>query len=260
LNTEFFPDLTAFSKLSKEAIRLPSGALLDGIDCVAYALSSDKNNAVFTGMVLKVVPGEGLTLFAGNGICLAEYKSPINYSGPEINAIIPGNIANKVSRSFFDDGDLLLSIDGRRISVCGPNLLVGGPLIQDSYPDYHSILPVPDKSVVVDRVVLTDNLINLNYEAATVDENRVVMVFEGGNISLRCGGSENLGIKSEGFNGQAKFEVNLKLLVLSMKNLGGDQVKISFNDDTSPIHLSSLENFASGASLKCVVVPLNPES
>jgi len=253
-NQEFFPTVPAPAKLDK-TFELSAGVLMEGIDSVSYALSSDKNQVIFTGVLFCLQENE-LTLFATNGICLAEYEVPVSYEGDPVSVILPGAFASKIAKSFFDTDVLTVSLTPSMMFVRTPNLVLGGALIREDYPNYKEVLPAPANFAVLDKHILLDNLINLNYEASSTEDSRVTMNLQGGEASLRCGPSDNGGLNAE-FEGEASFDCNLSLFAASIKNIYGDSLKIGISEDKAPLHFSSDEQSHSGAKLTCVLVPLS---
>lgn len=252
-NHEFFPTVPAPDKVDR-SFELSAGLLMEGIDSVSYALSTDKNQLIFTGALFQLKPG-GLTLFATNGVCLAEYTAPVSYEGDPVSVILPGVFASKISRSFFDTDVLTVSLTPNMMFVRTQNLVLGGALIREEYPNYKEVLPSPERYALIDKHVLLDNLINLNYEASSTEDNRVTLSLRNGEASLRCGPSDNGGLKVE-FDGEAEIDCNLGLFVSSIKNVCGDTLKVGLSGPSSPLRFSSVESSHSGAELTCVLVPL----
>ena len=254
-NPELFPDFSIVPE--GREFKLPAVKLMDGLDSVSYATASDKNTFVFTGVYVKLADSL-LTLAATDGICLAEYEVAVDYTGEPIDFIIPSSLATKIAKSFFDEDILNVCVTERSLNISTPNLMLGGTLIREQYPDYKAVVPQPTEFAVLDKHVLTDNLLNLSYEASTVPDNRVSVVFENGEASLRCGQSENGGLKTD-FEKNVKFDSNLKLLALSVKNVVGNDVKIGFSGEGKPLHFFSTGQLPTGAKFSCMLVPLTPQ-
>jgi DNA polymerase III sliding clamp (beta) subunit (PCNA family) len=248
-----FPDLPTKGKV-KNTFDLPGDLVMGGIDSVGYAVSSDQNQFMFTGILLQLEEGR-LTLFATNGICLAEYSTPLEYSGETLRVIIPGSFAQKVAKSFFDDDTLSCALTKNMLYLRTPNLAIGGTLIGDEYPDYKEVLPKPTVFAEVDKHVFLDNLLSLSYEASLIDDNRVSIVIEDGEVFLRCGQSENKGIPAK-MSKSMQFDCNLKLLAGSVKNIFGNTLKIGFAGKDRPLTFSSADGPTGGPELTCVLVPL----
>ena len=226
LNHEFFPELPSADKL-KVSFQLQARLLMEALDNVAYAVSSDKSLALFTSVLMRLRKDQ-LTLFATNGVCLAEYTSKIEYSDKDIDLIIPGTFASKISKSFFDDDVLLLSLTDSMLFLKTPNVVLGGTLIKDNYPDYKAVMPTPEVFALVNKHILLDNLRNLMYEASTTENSRVTVTISGEEAFLSCGGSINSSIPAKSAS-TVKFDCNLRFLLSSISNVVGDMLKIGFS-------------------------------
>lgn len=251
-NRELFPDVPSPINI-KSTISLVGDTVIQGIENVFYAASSDRNQAVFNGVLLKI-DGTSLTFAATDGICLAESRHEIEDTGNPVELIVPGVFASKISKSFSAIDDLEFSITDRMLFVRSSNVVIGGPFISDSFPDYEAVLPQPEKEAFVDRETFIDNLVNLTYEAATVPDSRVSLVFKGGTASLVCGNSTNDGIPAE-MTGNFSFSANLKLLLSSVKSFRRDKIKLGFSSPESPIYFFSGEKETT--NLKTILVPLS---
>lgn len=255
LNHEFFPEVPPLDT-ADATFTIPAGKLMDGIDSVAYAVSADKAMFVFTGISMLLEPGK-LTLAATNGVCLAEYTVGLDdYTGPKLAVVLPSPLAMKISKSFLDEDILSISVARGTMFISTPNLLLAGTLIGEEYPNYRELIPTPTTSAVINKHVFSDNLQNLSYQAADVEDSRVSVGLAGGQLSLECGGSTNTGIPVE-FAGAASFDCNLRLLLLSVNNISGDGLRIGFAEGSALLHFSSAEESASGAHLVCLLVPLS---
>lgn len=253
-NQEFFPSVPSVDR-AELSFELPARTLMDGIDSVSFATSNDSHQLIFTGVLFQLEKDK-LTLFATNGVCLAEYSSPVNYEGDPVRLVLPSSFTGKVSKSFFDDDILQVMITRSMMFVRTANLILGGALIREEYPDYKKVLTAPENFAVLDKHVLLDNLLNMSYEAATIDNSRVSLSLEDSGASLACGASLNAGIPAE-FSGKFSVDCNLSLLANSIRNLYGDQMRLGFTDSSSPLHLLSTDPSPAGSTLNCVLVPLS---
>ena len=255
-NKEFFPDIPAFES-ADAVLEMLVDVLMDAIDSVSYAVSTDKNQYLLTGTLLRLEDGR-LTVFATNGVCLAEYSVDVPYTSAPVEVVLPGTFAAKVSKSFFDNDTLKVSLTNNMVFVRTPNLVVAGTLIREEYPDYKEFFPEPVLFPTVNKHILLDNLVNLSYEASYAEDNRVTMSFEVGEASLRCGGSNNGGLETD-FKGNITFDCNLKLFASSIRNIPGERLKIGFTDSTSPLVFMSADASVGSPKLSCVLVPLSPQ-
>jgi len=238
----------------KESFDIPADILMDGIDSISYAVSGDQQQFMFTGILFQLEEGK-LILFATNGICLAEFTAPIEYSGAPLRIVMPGSFASKVSKSFFDNDALSAALTKNMLYMRTADLILGGVLIGDEYPDYTTVMPKPTVFAEVDKHIFLDNLLSLSYEASLVDDSRVTVSIENGEASLRCGHAENTGIPAKSDKAMV-FDCNLKLLSGSVKNVYGDTLKIGFAGKGKPLTFSSEDDTHNNTKLTCVLVPL----
>lgn len=260
-NHEFFPQVPEVGDNSSTVFKMSAEVLLDGVQSISYALAKDESQYIFTGVLMQLSKGK-MTLFATNGICLAEYKAPIDYSGPAKRIIVPGSFASKLAKSFFDTDGLVISLSESLIFVSSSSLVLGGALIREEFPDYESVIPKPNVSLSLNKQMIIDNLVNLTYESARVDDSRVSCSVSGGYLSLVCGQSLNGDIPvsdetNNCYSGEVNFDCNLNLLVSSIKGLFGDTLTVGISDKSQPLLFSSDNNNHTGASLTSVLVPLS---
>lgn len=253
-NQEFFPEIPS-PEAADQTFELSANILMDAIDGVSYAVSTDKAQHLLTGVLLRLSPGKLIT-FATNGICLAEYAVEVPYEGEPLSVVLPGAFAFKLAKSFFDHDNLLVSLTKSMIFVRTPNLVLGGTLIRDKYPEYQEFIPNPTEFAVINKHIFLDNLVNLTYEASSAEDSRVTARFSGGEVFLVCGSSDNEGIPTE-FKGEFSFDCNLKMLANSIRNIPGEELKIGFTSPTKPLQFSSDESAPTGAKLFGVLVPLS---
>jgi len=258
-NQEFFPSIPSPFSLGGRAsdsctLELPASILMDAIDGVVHAISSDKNQFVFTGTLLRLQENE-LVLFATNGKTLAEYRAPVPYTGQPVSVVLPGALASKISKSFFDNDTLLVTITNSMMFIRTPNLVLGGALIREEYPDYTAFIPKAGVSAVVNKYIFLDNLASLSYEASSFEDNRVTMRFSNGGAFLICGDSENGGIPATAGE-DFEFSCDLKLLAAATRNIVGDELVIGYVGAERPLLFSSEARSPSGSKLISVVAPL----
>lgn len=256
IDGNYFPNPPDFSGF-KHKFSVLGEAFSDGIEAITYALSTDKNSLVFTGILFNLSNSQ-LTLTATDGVCLAEYKMPVTYAGEGISVVVPGALAGKISRSFFEGDVLDIYVSGTSLFVNTPNLLLGGPVLQDEYPDYKAVLPEVKHLVSLDKNVILDNLLNLNYEASVEADGRTTFEFYERMLSLTCGQSTNKGMATD-FSGSFTVDCNHKFLVSSIKNIFGG-LKIGIPDSSEkPITFYSTERTPHGGELMALLVPLSED-
>lgn len=239
---------------SEVTARVPAAQLIDALNAVAYALSSNKNFVMFTGVFLTLGNG-GITTVGSDGRCLAEYTVKFPYEGPEVSAIVPGHLASRIASGFFPHEFVNMYFSDRMLYVSSPNLTIAGPLINEKYPDYKSILPTCSAFATVNKEVLLDTLSSLAPQVSKEDHNRVSFVFDDGTLSVNASGSGVTGIPTD-FRGTQQFDCNLSLLMSSIRNIEGD-VRVWFPDKGKTIKFTSSDQEFD--NLTAIIVPLASE-
>lgn len=252
-------DFPAFNRLNAKKYKnsINRDDLSQGIMSVAYATSSDVTNAIYSGTYIAIK--DGVLIFTGtDGICLAEFKTPVKEGSEEIEGIIPRKLSNLICRAFAEEEEeqLSLSITNSHLYIKSSKLVMGGPLVSDDYPDYSGFLVEPKTNAYVSRSVIFDNLSNLNYESLNTDDSRVTLAFMSGTVSVKCMDSMNSNILVEGYQGDFSFDSNLRMLSSSIKGVGGKKLKIAFSESSSPVFFYNTAINDRGGSITCLLVPL----
>jgi len=233
-------------------LKLNAVSLLNGIDGVLYAVSADKTRPAFSGVLLALENNQ-MTVAATNGVCVAEYTEEILYDGPPIKAIIPGMFAAKANRSFFNEDMLKINLTPSMIFISSNTLLLGGSLINATFPEYRSFIPKPDTLITTDKYVLLDNLGNMAYQVSKVEDNRVSLMFSEKQLAIGCGESVNTGISTD-FAGNLQTDVNLSYLLSSLTGIKGDQLRMGFTKSGKLVQFLSVND---SPGLRTYLVALN---
>ena len=261
MSHEVFPKLGGLSSddWGHSLVKVEPEVLTSAVSSVAYALSSDQTHGLFTGVLIETIPDYGILFTASNGLCLAEYKVPVPRVEERMRCIVPGKLMAKAARA-FGEGELVdIRVDSGKILFRNTGIAIGGPLIQDEYPDYNAMLPKYTNKLSVDREVFQDNIDNLIQLSAKDEENRIKIAIEGDSMAFSAGQSYNTGIPCVGYNESLSFEAKARQVAISTRYLAGSEIDISIVDDDKPVLFSSEESFANGGTLKCILVPLSPE-
>lgn len=256
-SSEGFPDFSSVDSI-KPLFKTKAAHLTRGIDGAAYSLSADRSNIIFTGFLF-VISNSSLKIVATNGVSLTEYTTSIEYNGDEVSVVVPGATAIRAAKSFQEDEEVEVCITDRHFIVRSRNLLVGGPLIREDFPDYRSVIAPPTTIIELDKSTLIDNITNLAYEAASVPDSRISLIVSNeGFVSLKVGDSENSGILYSGKSENIQIDCNLRFLISSIRGVYGDSVKIGYSTPEMPMHFFSTGS-EEGAEISSVLVPLRLE-
>lgn len=221
-----------------------SQTILKLINKTKFAISNEETRYFLNGLYFNVSNSESssLMIFVGtDGHRLATSSSKTNHSKDEIpGVIIPKKTINELSKLLSENNEEIeIDITSNKIIFYIENLTLVSKLIDGTFPDYKRVIPENNHHhlivnrlnllAAVDRVStianekspsikfkLLSNIINLstiNNENSTATED-IKVKYEGDNIEI-------------GFNSRYIMDI--------LDNLEGEEIKMSFNDNSTPI-------------------------
>jgi len=135
------PDVDADTEVELE------GALADAVDRTAFAVSDDALRPAMMGMLLEPV-GEDSNAVATDGHRMSRVELDLDLAGP--NLIVPEDALSIISRL---DADLLQVGDGH-VAVHGAEGTLYTRTIDETFPNYESVIPDNEDTMEVDRETL----------------------------------------------------------------------------------------------------------
>ena len=238
-----FPIIETKANDSKKII-VKSQIILDLINKTKFAISNEETRYFLNGLYFNIIAEEdksNLTFVGTDGHRLATAGSMIQSSIDEIpGVIIPKKTINELSKLLSENNDNIeIDISSNKIIFYIDKLILISKLIDGNFPDYNRVIPKNNNNDLlidrqnllsaVDRVStianekspsikfkLLKNLINLssiNNENSTATED-IEANYEGDEIEI-------------GFNARYIMDI--------LDNLEAKEIKISFNDNSSPI-------------------------
>ena len=248
-----FPIIETISNNSKK-LKVNSQTILNLINKTKFAISNEETRYFLNGLYFNIVEKDNLSNlnFVGtDGHRLATASSIINNSITEVpGVIIPKKTINELSKLLSENhNDIEIVISLNKIIFYIDRLILISKLIDGNFPDYTRVIPSNNNNhlkvnrsnllAAVDRVStianekspsikfkLLKNLINLssiNSENSTATED-IEVDYDGSEIEI-------------GFNSRYIMDI--------LDNLESEEIKISFNDNSSPIIVqekSSIDN------------------
>jgi len=225
-------------------INIESQTVFNLINKTRFAISNEETRYFLNGLYFNIVTSENtsnLTFVGTDGHRLAKSTSIINKSINEIpGVIIPKKTINELSKLLSDKNENIdIDISSNKIIFYIDKLVLISKLIDGNFPDYNRVIPKNNNHHLsinrlsllsaVDRVStianekspsikfkLLNNLINLssiNNENSTATED-IEAKYDGDEIEI-------------GFNSRYIMDI--------LDNLEANEIKISFNDNSSPI-------------------------
>jgi len=225
-------------------ISIKSETIFNLINKTKFAISNEETRYFLNGLYFNIITNDNisnLTFVGTDGHRLATSSSIINKPINEIpGVIIPKKTINELSKLLSENYDEIeIDISSNKIIFYIDKLILISKLIDGNFPDYSRVIPKDNKNDLiidrqnllsaVDRVStianekspsikfkLLKNLVNLssiNNENSTATED-IKASYEGNDIEI-------------GFNSRYIMDI--------LDNLEEQEVKISFNDSSSPI-------------------------
>ena len=238
-----FPIIETGSQNSKK-LKVNSQIILNLINRTKFAISNEETRYFLNGLYFNIVEKENssrLNFVGTDGHRLATASTVISNTNIEIPGIIvPKKTINELSKLLAENQeDIEIDISSNKIVFYIDNLILISKLIDGNFPDYTRVIPNNNNNSLkvnrsnllfaVDRVStisnekapsikfkLLRNLINLssiNNENSTATED-IEVQYEGDEIEI-------------GFNSRYIMDI--------LDNLENEEIKISFNDNSSPI-------------------------
>ena len=238
INSSEFPKISIKPDLS--FVKLPKKALLESVGSVVFASSFDETRPALTG-VLFYRKGNVLNLVATDGYRLSLCEVG-KFDFPIDKIIVPKSILNEIVR-FPDFGEYIeFGYDGSENMVVfkfGDSVLLSRLIVGD-YPDFEKIIPQEFKTkVLLDKDDLLRGL-KLASVFAKESSNVVRILISSSDKKIKFLAENQLsGSQESVFDADVEGEsleigFNYKFLLDFIDSIKGENVKMSFNDSSSP--------------------------
>jgi DNA polymerase III subunit beta len=221
---------------------LKSDILLNAINTVSFACSTDDLRPAMTGMLIK---GDGSNInFVGiDGFKMVEVCNDID--GIEISAIV-GKKQLNILKSILPNGiDLSIIISDKNISFNFCDIIVIGRLIDEKFPDYKHVIPKNDKNLELNRIELLQSLKRLSlFSNKTTHMVKFLLTKNSLVISSQDLNYNNSGHETIDINFSCNFEIglNAKQLLEILPNVKGDIINMSFSEPNRAVLISGSVN------------------
>ncbi len=149
---EEFPNMPQFK--GEEKISLNGGILHRLLSKTVFAVSNDELRPAMTGVLLQFV-GKELRAVATDGHRLVRitYMNSVQTMGKR-DVIVPAKALNLVNRS-LEESNVEITVDSSHILFSFSNTTLTSRLIEESYPNYESVIPADnDRMLRVSRDLL----------------------------------------------------------------------------------------------------------
>ena len=237
-----FPIIETVS--SGKKITVKSKTIFDLINKTKFAISNEETRYFLNGLYFNIFSKEdssALTFVGTDGHRLATSSAITDFVSTEIpGVIIPKKTINELSKLLSEDSqDIEIDISSNKIIFYIDNLILISKLIDGNFPDYTRVIPKNNNNhLIINRL----NLLSAVDRVSTISNEKSPSIkfrLYNNLVNLSTINNENstatedIECKYEGKEIEIGF--NSKYIMDILDNLVGDEIKISFNDNSTPI-------------------------
>lgn len=229
------------------SISIKGADLISMIKKTTFAASTDEIRPIFTGCFFDV-SDNNLTMVATNTHRLALNKMTLENSS-NMRAIIPARAMNELIYAAKEEKieNVVISHSNNQMSFEFQNIYIVTRLLEGEYPDYRRVIPqesqttlTADKTMLasaIDRVSLISRYHEFHTIHFSISSNSIHILSNNPEIGKA---EEDVPVNTEGDDLSISF--NVQYLTDVFKIIEGDKVKLSFNNELSPMKLEDLDN------------------
>ena len=237
-----FPIIETASNGKK--ITVKSKTIFDLINKTKFAISNEETRYFLNGLYFNIFSKEDsstLTFVGTDGHRLATSSAITGFVSMEIpGVIIPKKTINELSKLLSENShDIEIDISSNKIIFYIDNLILISKLIDGNFPDYTRVIPKNNNNhLIINR----SNLLSAVDRVSTISNEKspsIKFKLYKNLVNLSTINNENstatedIEAKYEGKEIEIGF--NSKYIMDILDNLAGDEIKISFNDNSTPI-------------------------
>jgi DNA polymerase-3 subunit beta len=243
-NKADYPDLP--QRLSDNKIIVKGGYLSELIEKCNYACSTDQMRAVLTG-VLFSMKGNALNMAATDSSRLVEIRTEIEYTGVDVDVIIPSKALSILQVSVQEDDTVEIYLGDNYIQADLNGATMFARLITGKYPAYKAIIPSTYNSkATINKNALLDALSRMSI-SSNATTRLIVLTFEGAELEIYAEDSNTYSKGEEyivaDYNGNERFKcgVNVNKITDIIKRVDGDSVIFELSMAGRPVVIKSTE-------------------
>lgn len=230
-------DIPAFSRVNGKTCTVKSEAFSRGYGSVAYAISSDQNRLVLTGVLMEA-ENDGVKMVALDGFRMAVETVPCETE--EFKAIVPGAFMKLVSSSTTAGEKITLKTDGKRIQASTEGMLLSCTLLQGDFPDYRKITPENFKTETKLHADEFQNTLKCG-SVVNSSNNLVKLVVEENDLKVMSNSQEadfDAEVSCVTNGDELKIAFNHKYMMETIASITENDITLRFNSPLSPCVIS----------------------
>ena len=238
INSEEFPTVPTMPKA--KYISIGASKFSDALRKVTLAAANDETRPVLAGVYMKFA-GSKLVLAATDSYRLAEKKIDIVNTNEEKEIIVPSRTLNEVLRiasSYDGESEVEITLDENQVFFVLGEIQIVSRLIEGSFPNYEQIIPKNSTISSVSNLSETLSAIKMSALFAKDMANNIKVSVSKTGLKVRSA-QEQIGdteskVKAKTAGGEVEVAFNARYLIDVLGVLNGTDVKMEFNDDSSP--------------------------
>lgn len=225
---------------------LKSGLLKDMIRQTAFAAAKNDAKVVHTGVKFEITDG-AVNLIAVDGSRLAVRKEAIDYTGDEVDFVVPANTL-KIATSLFGDDEeetVSLGIGKRHIIFDVDDYTIVSRLLEGEFLNYRNAIPATSTYVAT---VDVDELIDSIERTSTIITDKfktpVRFIFDSSQIrisTVTAIGTATDSIGCEYTGGRLEIGFNNVFLLEALHACDVDKVRLEMNGPNAPMIMQGID-------------------
>lgn len=234
-------------KKDEKGLKLNQKRLYDLISQTSYAVSTDENRPMLTGICLKV-KNNSLNFVStdGNRLALAKEEN-INYR--EVTYILPLKGLNFIKNLLNGEGEVQIVFEDNRVFFNFDRYYLSLGLIAGSFPSYENIIPEKQEEEI--SLSKSEFLESLKMASVMTDQRskRIFLYFKENSLTISSEETEDGFTESEivlesSIKNPTKLAFNSDYLMQALKVIEGIDILFSFTNANSISCLKPLNNMA----------------
>ena len=232
------------TKSEGKKLNIKSQIIFKLIDKTKFAISNEETRYFLNGLYFNISSNENSStlIFVGtDGHRLATHSHNYDQLINEVpGVIIPKKTINELSKLLSDNlDDIEIDISSNKIIFYIDNLILISKLIDGNFPDYSRVIPKNNnKELTVNRLDLlsaVDRVSTIaNEKSPSIKFKLLKNIINLSTINNENStATEDIEVKYEG--NEIEIGFNARYIMDILDNLEGDEIKLFFNDNSTPI-------------------------
>ncbi len=232
------------TKSDGKKLTIKSQIIFKLIDKTKFAISNEETRYFLNGLYFNISSNENsstLTFVGTDGHRLATHSHNYDQLINEVpGVIIPKKTINELSKLLSENLDNIeIEISSNKIIFYIDNLILISKLIDGNFPDYSRVIPKNNnKELIVNRLDLlsaVDRVSTIaNEKSPSIKFKLLKNIINLSTINNENStATEDIEVKYEG--NEIEIGFNARYIMDILDNLEGDEIKLLFNDNSTPI-------------------------